>query len=439
MEDLLKIAEIACQSARQHGAEFADASVDRGRSVLVAVEKNAIKSSDARLRGAVSVRAFVRGGTGWYSVSGISEDKARQAGREAAALAKAAEPDPDFVDLVFPSPYPEVEGLHDPQVASLGPSEVAAWATGNIDSALCVVPDGIVSGGAMVSAHEWALVNSLGVAVGDRGTSASVSAHVVIRRDDDVGSFYEWDAARRLADLEPEGIGARAAGEALKHLNSRTTKTALLPVVFGPLAASGFFHGLCAAASAEEIQRNRSFLIGKKGEQVASEHITLVDDPLIPAGFGSGRCDGDGFPHRRITLVERGVLLTYLHSHYTAKKSGEENTGHSTRGGIAPTNVIPALGSKTAAQIIAEVDDGIYVALGRPSPDTASGQVSALVDAGFRIEKGQLTHALKNTMVGGHGLELLANIDAVSSDYRAEPGQVLPTIRVQGVKVASGE
>jgi predicted Zn-dependent protease len=65
--------------------------------------------------------------------------------------------------------------------------------------------------------------------------------------------------------------------------------------------------------------------------------------------------------------------------------------------------------------------------------------VSALVDAGFRIKNGQLTYPLKNTMIAGHGLEMLANLDAVSSDYRAEPGRVLPTIRVQGVRVASGE
>ncbi len=133
------------------------------------------------------------------------------------------------------------------------------------------------------------------------------------------------------------------------------------------------------------------------------------------------------------------MLKTYLHSHYTARKSGEENTGHSTRGGIAPTNVIPTLGEKTAAQIIGEVEDGIYVALGNPVPDTASGQLSALVDAGFRIERGELTHPLKNTMVAGHALELMGAIDAISSDYRAEPGRVLPTVRVQAMKVASAD
>lgn len=439
MEDLLTVAEIACQAAVRAGAHFADAAAERGRALTVSVERNAIKSSDAPMWTAVSVRAFVNGGTGWWSASGVAEDSARESGEKAAELAQAAEPDPDFVDLVSPQPYADVAGIYDPDLADITGAELAAWITGNIDAALAAAADALVSGGARAGWREWALVNSLGVRATQRSTSASISAAVVIRRNDDVGSFFEWDAARRLRDLEPEGIGARAAEDALKNLKARTMRTATLPVVFGPLAGSALFTGLCAAASAEEVQRNRSFLGGRKGEQVASEQVTLADDPLIAGGLASGPCDGDGFPHRRIALVERGVLQSYLHSNYTAKKAKEENTGHSTRGGIAPTNIVPTLGKKTAAEIVAEVDDGIYVVLGRPHPDTASGQVSALVDAGFRIEKGELTHPLKNTMVAGHGLEMLANIDAISSDYRAEPGMILPTVRVQAVRVASGE
>jgi len=439
LDNLLRIAEIACEAAMRAGAEFADASAERGQDLSVVVERNAIKSSDARMWASVSVRAFVAGGTGWWSASTISEEAAREAGQQAAQMAKAAEPDPDFVDLVSPAPYPEVQGLYDPKVAALDGPELARWVTQNIDSARAVTEEAVVSGDAGAGWREWALVNSLGVRAAQRSGSVSVSAQVVVRRGDDVGSFHEWDAARSLVDLQPENLGARAAAEALRYLHSRTVKTATLPVVFGPLAGRGFFLGLCAAASAEEIQRKRSFLIGRKGEPIASQHITLVDDPLIPAGLSSAVCDGDGFPHRRLTLVDRGVLQTYLHSNYTARKSGEENTGHSTRGGIAPTNILPALGDKTAAEIVREVEDGIYVTLGQPSPDTASGQVSALVDAGFRIERGEFTHPLRNTMVAGHALELFQNIDAVSSDYRQEPGMILPTIRVQQMRVASGE
>jgi PmbA protein len=438
MDGLLKVAGIACEAAIKAGAEYADAAAEHGRSRSVSVEKNAIKSSDGRQWGAVSVRAFFSGGTGWSSASGISEETARRAGQQAAELAQAAEPDPDFVDLVSAAEYPEVAGLYDPRLAEVTGAELAKWVTQNIDSALAVAADAVVGGGASVRWRQWALVNSVGVCVSQQSAGGSITADVVIRRGDDVGSFYEWDAARSLDDLVPENLGASAAEEALKYLKSRVIKTATMPVVLGPRSGISLLGGLCGAASAEEVQRNRSFLIGKLGEKVASEHVTLVDDPLIPRGLGSGLCDGDGFPHRRITLVERGVLKTYLHSHYTARKGDAENTGHSTRGGIASTNIIPALGTRTAAEIIAEVDDGIYITLGRPSPDTASGQISAMVDAGFRIEKGKLTYPLKNTMVAGHGLELMANIDAISSDYRAEPGMVLPTVRVQGVRVAGG-
>ncbi len=437
-DGLLKAAEIACEEAVRAGAEFADALVERGHGLSVTVEKNAISSTDARTRAGISVRAFVAGGTGWWSASTISEEMAREAGRRAAELAKAAEPDPDFVSLVAPEPYPTVERLFDPAIVSLAVHDVAGWVTQNIDSALSVAPDALVSGEASARWREEALANSLGVRVAERTTGASVFAQVVIRQSGDVGSFYEWDSARNLDDLVPDGIGAAAAREALRYLNSRVAETATLPVVFGPLASRPLLLGICGAASAEDIQRKRSFLVGMKGEAVASEHVTLIDEPLIPGGLSSGACDGDGYPHRAITIVDRGVLQTYLHSNYTAHKSGEANTGHATRTGISPTNVRPVLGAKTAAEIIGEVEDGIYVALGRPSPDAASGQISSLVDAGFRIERGELTYPLRNTMVAGHALEVLKAIDAISSDYREEPGMIMPTVRVAQMRVASG-
>ncbi len=438
-DDLPKIAEIACQAAIKAGAEFADSFVERGRDLSVSVEKNAVDLSSARTRASVSVRAFVAGGTGWWSASTTSEDAAREAGRMAAELAKAAESDPDFVSLVIPAPYPEVAGLYDEKVASLEAPEVACWITQNIDSALSFASDAIVSGWAESSWRQTALVNSLGVKASEQATHASVSVQVVIRRNGDVGSFYEWDAARCLKDLEPGELGARAAAEAAKYLKSRPIRTATLPVVFGPLAGRGLVLGLCAAASAEDVQRKRSFLVGRLGDRIASEHLTLVDDPLIPGGLSSAPFDGDGFPHKQMTLVDRGFLRTYLHSNYTANKSGEPNTGHATRVGIAPTNIRPKLGERTGAELIGEVEEGIYVVLGHPSPDTASGQISALVDAGFKIEKGELTYPLQSTMVAGQALEVLGAIDAISSDYREEPGVILPTVRVSSMRVASGE
>ena len=41
--------------------------------------------------------------------------------------------------------------------------------------------------------------------------------------------------------------------------------------------------------------------------------------------------------------------------------------------------------------------------------------------------------------VGGKFLDMLANIDAISSDYREEPGMIMPTLRIQDVLVAGGK
>ena len=40
---------------------------------------------------------------------------------------------------------------------------------------------------------------------------------------------------------------------------------------------------------------------------------------------------------------------------------------------------------------------------------------------------------------GGHIFEFLENLDAVSSDYREEPGNKFPTIRIRDVQVAGSE
>ncbi len=437
-EELRDFAQAACEAARRAGADFADACVEQSHSISVGMEHNALASSEARSLASISVRAFAAGSTGWASASGLGVSRAKAVGRRAAELARAAEPDPDFVDLAAPAAYPVVEGLFDASLAEVRVDEVAGWIMGNVEEARAAASEALVTGTARAEWWDWALVNSLGIAVRQPGTSASVSLHVMLRRGEEVGSYYEWEAARTRSEFAPDGLGRTAAAEALRYLGSRPVSTGTRPVIFGPLAAHRFLLGVCAAMSAEEVQRNRSFLAGKKGTRIASEALTLVDDPLVAGGLSSGPADEDGFPHARVTLVKDGVLQTYLHNHYTARKSGEPNTGHSTRNGIACTNLRPARGTKSAQELIAGVEEGLYVALAQPRPDTASGQLSALVDAGFAIERGRLTHPVSNTMIAGLAPELLLRVAAVSSDYRAEPGRVLPTLLLDGVRVASG-
>jgi PmbA protein len=239
-----------------------------------------------------------------------------------------------------------------------------------------------------------------------------------------------------MEDFKPEGVGREAAEGALRYLDARDLPSGDYPVVLGPQASGSLYGALAHHANAEDIQRNRSYLIGKRGERVASEALTITDDGLIPRGMGSASCDAEGVPHQPIAIVENGVLLTYLHNSYTANKAGERSTGHSTGDGISPTNVNVRLGARPASELLAEVADGIYLAAGGPQANSVTGQFSSTIDFGFKIEQGELAYPIRNAAMGGSFLELLASIDAVSSDYREEPGSLMPTIRVTSMRIA---
>jgi PmbA protein len=436
MGDLLDIAVRACEVAMGAGAEFAQVSASRGRSFSVSLEKGAIETSQQREHSGVSVRAWYRGGVGSTGVNVLDWDRIEEAARGAAALAKQSDPDPDFVSLPGPEPLPEVEGLHDERMAGLSVAQVVRWALEGTDEALAAVPEAIVSGGAGFGVGDSAMANSVGVQVMTPYSGLSCYIRAVVRRGDSVGTWFEHTYGRVMEDFKPEGIGKVAAEGAVEYLDARDIPSGDYALVLGPQAADSVYYSIASQANAEDMQRKRSYLIGKRGQRIAPEVLTIVDDALIPRGRSSSRCDADGVPRRPLTIVQDGVLVSHLHNHYTANKAGEPNTGHSAGDGIGPTNVNVALGTRSSRDLIAEVDDGLYVTAGGPSADGTTGDFSTTLDFGFKIEKGEIVYPIRNAALGGSFLEFLQGLDAVSSDYREEPGSLMPTIRVTSMRIA---
>ena len=440
MSDLMELAKQACQVALKHGAQFADVELNSGRSISINVEKSGIHDSSEKKVTGVSVRSIIKGATGFSHSSGFSVDDVLETAERSAAAAKLAQPDPDFVTLPEPSEYQLVSGLYDEKIAQMSAGDLIQLFVKEMDAAQDIFSEVKVQGEVRLGVSERVLVNSLGIELEDRKTDVQFYIFCIVKKGDDVGSFYDFDVARVEEDFDPQGLGAKVCQEAVGFLGSRSIKSACLPVVFGPLVTGSLFHAICASAGAEAIQRKRSYFVGKKGQRIGSELLTLRDDAYIPQGMASGSWDGEGAVRKKVTVVEEGVLVNHLHSCYTAHKAGEENTGHGNRwGGVAPTNVIPGLGTFTSGEIISDTQEGIYVNMGHVSPHPVNGEISATIDFGYKIENGELAYPLRNTMLGINVFDLLNNLDAISSDYREEPGMIMPTIRVQNVKVAGAD
>lgn len=438
----LDLAVAAVEAAVRAGAEWADAAVFCGEGQSVEFERNSLRECSSGQDEGLGVRAFVAGGMGTSSASGLDLATVRRVGVEATEMARSASPDPDFHCLPEPRPLEPAPLSWDDAVAGLPSDKLVEWCLEDIDRGRSVADAVFMSGGASAGAAVYALASSTGVAVARRSTHVSWYVAASVWRDGRAASFADGRTAVRLSDTQrTEGIVEKTVHTALQLLDERTVPTGRRDLVLDYDVAGEWVYGVLMAAEAEGVQRGRSFMVGKEGQQVASEAITVIEDPLVPAAPSSSSWDGEGMPRFRRALLDRGVLTTYLHNSYTAFKVGAELTGHASRSrsyvGIGLSNLQIQPGHKTKAELIAEIEKGLLIVSGAPHPNRVSGQVSSTVDAGFVIEQGEVVGAVKGAMVAGHIFDLLRSLDAVSSDYHAYPGCIYPALRLRDVLVSS--
>src|SRR5205814_6615243 len=234
-----------------------------------------------------------------------------------------------------------------------------------------------------------------------------------------------------------------AAQRALRRIGARKVPTARVPIVFDQQTSRQLLGEIFDAVTGDAVYRSASFLAGKLGEQIAGKNITIVDDGTIPGGFGTSPFDGEGVPTRRTTVIENGVLKSYLLNTYTAKKLGLETTGNASRGlagtpGIGPGNYYLQPGAKMPKEIIAAIPEGLYVTefLGHGA-NLVTGDYSRGA-SGLWISGGELTYPVEEITVAGNLKELFFNISEIGNDLEFRGAMACPTIRIDGL-VVGGE
>ena len=189
------------------------------------------------------------------------------------------------------------------------------------------------------------------------------------------------------------------------------------------------------------IWRKSSYLVDRIGSRVASDLVTIVDDPLLPQGPGSRAFDGEGLLSRKNTVVEGGILKSYLLDSYSARKLGMESTASASRGGsggVSPgaTNFILAPGRHTPEEIVAATPRGFYVTeMMGFGFNAVTGDFSRGA-AGFWIEGGQKTFPVSEVTISLNLDQLLQRIDMVGTDLDLRTAVASPTFRVSAMTLA---
>jgi PmbA protein len=195
------------------------------------------------------------------------------------------------------------------------------------------------------------------------------------------------------------------------------------------------------------VLRGRSPFVGKEGETVASQLLTLTDDGLIEGGPSSAPFDGEGVAQRITPLIEGGVIQNFLYDSRTAREAGKASTGSARRGsyrggpGPGASNVIVGAGSASLEELFEQAGDGLYVTnvVGLHSGvNPVSGQFSVGA-SGIEIKDGKLAGPVREATIASDLITMLLGVQAVGAERRWIPfgGSVLtPPLLVAEMSIA---
>ena len=444
--DLKELAADVVRRAMAGGATAAEAVIQEGDEFSTVVRLGEVETLKEAGSRALGVRVFFGQRAASTYTSDFSLNGIEKLVSSALALAKITSEDPHS-GLPDAALFGALQGdlkLFHSDVYSLPGAERIDYARRAEKAALDYDPRIKNSEGGSFDAatSHKVLANSLGFLGEYRRSYCSVVAVPIAQSEDGaMQRDYWYHMSRSLKALEsPEHVGKIAAQRSLRRLGARKVKTARVPVVFDPLVSRSILDHIFEGVNGDSVYRGASFLAGKLGERIAGDNVTVIDDGTIVGGFGSSPFDGEGIPTRRTVVIENGVLKSYLLNSYTARKLGMTTTANASRGlagtpGIGPGNYFLQPGTKSPKEIIAGIQDGLYVTefLGHGA-NLVTGDYSRGA-GGLWISGGELTFPVEEITVGGNLKEMFFNITEIGNDLEFRGSVAAPTLRMDGLTV----
>jgi PmbA protein len=444
--DYLQLAQEVVDQAKSAGAE-ADAFISIGKQTNIQVNRGEVeKLSHAGSKG-LGVRIIKEGKMGYAYTSDFSAESVARTTEAALALAEAADADENRVLPPLQS-IPETDlQIYDPAIAATAMEEKVAFAK-ELEAAALAADERVVMTNRATyldAIFDVYLVNSNGFSGSYKKSFAGSFLMAMAAEGDERATAFGVGVSSSLADLDAKAIGTEAGEKAAKLLGGKPVATQEATVVYSPFAAAGLVGTFARALTAEAMQRSRSFLQGKMGQDVAADVVTILDNAILPGGMASRPFDDEGHVSQATRLINEGVLEAVLHDAYTAHKEGTNSTGNANRGShrqspsLAPSNFYIQPGNQTPEELIAGVKKGLYVVntMNTHSINPVSGDYSVSAQ-GFWIEDGQLGQPVNEVTIALPLDKLLKSVKGVANDLIFLPfGGAIgsPTFSVDGVMI----
>ncbi|ASJ02125.1 TLDD - like protein [Thermococcus profundus] len=425
-ERILKMAE---KAAAKHGVEYFEIRIARVSAVSVSMQNGQLEGLSSDLERGISVRAF-KNGWGFSSANDLSRaEKVIETAMKIAKLSKGnsgiykGDPVEDRAELAGRIKLEDVD----------------------LEEKLKLVKeaDKLLQGEKIKNrgtsygegTKEVLYLNSVGSEIRTLTSRVRLRLTATAMENGSMQEYWKafggtggWEIIERVDVEEWTDFVSRKARELLK---AEAPPSGEFDVIMDPELTGVFIHEAVGhAAEADAIKNGESIFIGKLGERVGIDELTVVDDPTLPEKFGSYTYDDEGIKGRRVEIIKKGILSEYMTDRETAAVLGLEPNGHGRAQSYAHqplvrmSNTYVEAGSWKPEEMFEEVKHGLYMIGDKGGEvDVASGTFTFGAREGYIIENGEIKTHVKDVSLSGNLLEVLRNIRAVGRDVEVSfPG-----------------
>jgi len=446
--NLSEIGQKVLELAKRHGAEQAEAYVEKSSTVAVYIKDQSIENLTSTETAGIALRVLNASSMGFGSTNSFDDESLTHLVKSTTACANGssrdefnclAEPlEPSGADLdVFDEKVLKVALEDKIKRGLLLESSARALDERVKRTAYVVYADG---------ASEVGIFNTLGVAQEFSHSSAHGVSWIAAIDGNMVESGLCERSSTKYDALDCEAIGREAAARAITLLGGRQVPSGKMPILLDGIAGAQFLSFFARLVSADGVQKGKSMLADKIGERVAGDLITIYDDGLMVGGVQTAPVDAVGVPTRKTAIVENGQLKSFVYDSYCAKRGKTSSTGNSKRAGyvsppaVGTTNFHMVPGSTKRKDMAAEMGDGIFVSSIRDlfaGIDSATGDFS-IPAQGIMFVGGKAAYPVKSFQISGNLFKMLSDVRLIGDEVRWWSGARFgcPDLLISGLYIA---
>lgn len=276
-------------------------------------------------------------------------------------------------------------------------------------------------------------VNSHGLELDETEGYYSFGAMFTSKRGEKMSSFnFSGAVSKDLSkDLIQWGAFERLMANSVKEIDhapfegKHKIPVLLAPEVVFDLMGTWFSHLQDLRLIADTSQ-----LKGKIGEQVASPLLTVRAEPRSAEFAKHEHSTGDGYASKPSTVLEKGVLKTYLLSDYGSRKTGLPRAENNF------SNSVIEAGASSVDDMIKGIKHGLMLARFSGGNPSANGDFSGVAKNSFLIENGRITRPVSEVSISGNAFELMKSVTAVSRERLNDGASLTPWIQVDGLTLS---